>query len=146
MKMSLTLSVLFVASLFVSHAHAAGGEGGAHRDNTTLFPQPKADPSKASAPGLAKPSSPTFLEVVTADSVKLEWDAAENASVYHVQVATDANFKWLVTENHRVEGESFQVSGLEKGKRYFWRVAAWTDGNMASTNKGTFSVSSFETK
>lgn len=139
---TLTLST---ASFAAAEGHDAH-EGGAHRDNTALFPQPKADPSKASAPAQAKLLEPAFRSAVSGDSVTLKWASVPTADVYHVQVATDPNFKWLKTDDHTVKGTELTVDGLEKGKTYFWRVAAWKNSNMAATNKGTFSSSSFETK
>ncbi|HRO67225.1 MAG TPA: fibronectin type III domain-containing protein [Pseudobdellovibrionaceae bacterium] len=146
------LLVLFATLTLSSASFAAGGEhdahGGeaAHRDNTALFPQPKADPSKASPPAAAQLLEPSFKAAIAGDSVTLKWAAVPSADVYHVQVATDSNFKWLKTDDHTVKGTELKVDGLEKGKLYFWRVAAWKNSNMAATNKGAFSSSSFETK
>ncbi|MBX3040213.1 MAG: fibronectin type III domain-containing protein [Bdellovibrionaceae bacterium] len=140
---SLTLSA---TSFAAAEEHDAHGGGLPHRDNTALFPQPKADPAKASAPAPAKLLEPAFSASVSGEAVTLKWAAVPTADVYHVQVATDPNFKWLKTDDHTVKGTELKVDGLEKGKTYFWRVAGWKNSNMAATNKGTFSSSTFVTK
>lgn len=125
-------------------AHEAGGE---HRDNTALFPQPKADvANKGTAPKPVELVAPAMHAKVAGSSVKLEWKASDGANSYHVQVATDPNFKWLTADDHWVKGTSFEAKDLEKGKLYYWRVAPWKDGNMAAANKGFFTPSSFVTE
>ncbi|MBX3032610.1 MAG: fibronectin type III domain-containing protein [Bdellovibrionaceae bacterium] len=126
--------------------HDEHGGGQAHRDNTALFPQPKPDITRATPPAAPKLESPAFEAVINGDAATLKWQASNGATDYHVQVATDPNFKWLKAENHWVKSTSFDVSGLEKGKLYYWRVAAWKGDNNAATNKSPFAASSFETK
>lgn len=145
----LIMSLLSCLLLVSIGAHAAGGEHGsgkAHRDNTTLFPQPQKDAAKGTAPASPEIVSPAFGSKVEGASVALTWKASEGADSYHVQVATDPNFKWLKADEHWVLGTSFEAKDLETGKHYYWRVAPWKNDNVAATNKGSFSVSSFETK
>lgn len=123
------------------------GEGGkAHRDNAALFPQPKADLSKGTPPEAPQLSAPALGTVISSETVALSWRSADGATDYHVQVATDPNFKWLKVENHWVKDTQFEVSGLEKGHRYYWRVASWKKDNVAGANKSPFRASSFEVK
>lgn len=75
--------------------------------------------------------------------VTLRWQAAENADVYHVQVAKDPAFKWLVKNEQNVQGTSLEVSELEQGNNYWWRVAARKPANDPKYTKGFFSRSSF---
>lgn len=95
-------------------------------------------------PGKVTLVSPKALSKVSGTSASLKWEPVAGAEVYHVQVAKDPRYKWMVTENFNVQGQSFDVSGLEAGKQYFWRVAARRPGNDAGYTKGAFSASSFE--
>lgn len=150
MKTLVLLSLTFGLTILSQNpAFAAGGEGhGAgvpHRDNTTLFPQPKPDPTLATPPPATSLTEPAF-QAKTDTAVTLRWEAAAGADKYHVQIATDPNFKWLVADQHGVQGTSFDAKDLKPATRYFWRVAGWKSGNMAATNKAEFRSSVFETK
>ena len=113
-----------------------------HRDNGALFPPKQANSALSTAPSAPQLKSPEFM-ATTAGDTELKWSPVENATVYHVQIATDVNFKWLVTDDHQVKDTSFKTNGLAKGKRYYWRVAAWKSDNMAATNKSYFAASAF---
>lgn len=117
-----------------------------HRENSSLFPPKKADPSKSTPPATPKLVAPKFQEELAAGDVTLKWEDVPTASVYHVQVATDPNFKWLKIDDHSVRATTLDVKGLEKGRLYFWRVAGWKNDNMAATSHGQFAVSTFEVK
>lgn len=145
--MKFVLGALIFTAVFMSlnESLAAGGGGkGAHRDNTTLFPPQKPDLSKGTAPSPVKLLEPAFMSTANA-SVTLKWEASAEAEAYHVQVATDPNFKWLVTNELFVKGTSFDVSGLEADKHYYWRVAGWKSGQAAGASKGDFVKSMFKT-
>lgn len=145
-SLTTTLSLIAFAADHDAHAdgHAAPAKG--HRDNTALFPPHEPDASKATAPEKPQLLEPAFQAKIEGATTTLKWKESEGATEYHVQVATDPNFKWLVKEDHKVKGASFEVGGLEKGKTYFWRVAPWKNGNMAATNKGVFARSVFEVR
>ncbi len=115
-----------------------------HRDNAALFPPHHADSGKSTPPAAVKLLEPAFQAKLGGTETALTWEASQGATSYHVQVATDPNFKWLLSDEHFVTGTKFQAKGLEKGKTYYWRVAPWKDGNLAATNKGPFSNSIFE--
>ncbi len=112
----------------------------------SLFPPKQPNPQLSDRPEIVKLNSPKFLSEVTASSVKLEWAPVTNASNYHVQVATDPNFKWLVANDHWVKTNSFDATQLEPGKRYYWRVAAVKSENDAMFTKSLFVSSAFNTK
>lgn len=126
-----------------AHEGGHGGGGKVHRDNSALFPPKQADATLSTPPAKTELQTPKFMDKVSGDSTELTWTAVTGADVYHVQVATDPNFKWLKADDHAVKGTSFKVSGLEKGKKYYWRVAGWKTNNMASTNKASFATSLF---
>lgn len=106
--------------------------------------QPPVVREKGMIPGKVTLSQPKALAKISGNSVALKWEKMDGV-VYHVQVAKDPRYKWIVTENHEVSGESFEVSNLEAGQQYFWRVAARKPGNDAGYTKGAFTASSFET-
>lgn len=147
MKWMLSVTVfMMVMAGFFSNALAAEdahGEGHGHGHDVGV-PQPVADRSKVAVPGRVELTEPKALAKVDA-TVTLKWTASAGADVYHVQVAKDPRFKWLVVDNANVTGESFQTPSLDAGP-YFWRVAGRKPTNDASYTKGFFTTSSFEVK
>jgi hypothetical protein len=113
--------------------------------NLNLFPPPKADLSKSARPAKPELVEPAYRAEVTSDSTTLKWNAVATADAYHLQLATDPVFKWLVVNEELYKGTSFEVKGLEKGKHYFWRVAAMKTDNAPTFMTGWFSLSTFET-
>lgn len=146
--LTLALSLMMTAPAFAADEKHEEHHGGApsHRDNSALFPPKKADPSKSTPPATPKLVAPKFQEELAAGDVTLKWEEVPTANVYHVQVATDPNFKWLKIDDHSVRATTLDVKGLEKGRLYFWRVAGWKNDNMAATSHGQFAVSTFEVK
>jgi len=121
--------------------HNAEKKSGA---NMNLFPPPQADTSKVLKPGKPELLEPTYRAQITGETVTLKWTKVATADAYHLQVATDPNFKWLVV-NQSVDTTTFDVKKLEKSAHYFWRVAAMKTDNDPSYMKGWFSLSTFET-
>lgn len=143
--MKLILLTIGLISLASFNSFAAGGGDGHHRDNTTLFPPHVPNPAMATPPPKTRLLEPTFQQT-TDTSASLRWEAATGADHYHLQVATDPNFKWLVVDDHYVKGTSFNVSSLKPSTRYFWRVAGRKSDNKAATNKAPFATSAFQTR
>lgn len=144
--MKILVSVLvFVTALTmgVSALAEMNKEGAIDMDG--LFPPPKSDMSQSERPEKPELVAPAFFAKIGDSSVKLEWKASPNAEAYHVQVATDPNFKWLVKEEEMFKGTSLEVTGLEGGKHYFWRVSAERPSNKAGHTHGTFASSMFAT-
>ena len=141
---ALTLALTSTSVAEEGHA-AAGGHGNLSEKMNALFPPKEADVTKGHAPAKAKLVGPAFFSTVTGDSTELSWESVEGASEYHVQVATDPNFKWLVADEHFVKATKFQVSKLEAGKHYFWRVAAVKEDNASTHRKAFFATSMFAT-
>jgi hypothetical protein len=112
----------------------------------SLFPQKQKDASHSTRPTVVKLTSPKFLAKIAGTSTKLEWTAAEGATAYHVQVATDPNFKWLVANEYWVKGTSFEATQLEADKHYYWRVAAVKGENDSMFTKSLFVNSAFTTQ
>lgn len=116
------------------------------KEMNSLFPQKQKDPSASQRPAIVQLMTPKFLEVISSSSAKLNWKVESGATNYHVQVATDPNFKWLVADDHWVKGNTYEVTKLEASKRYYWRVAAVNDGNISMYTKSLFVNSAFDTK
>ena len=131
---------IILTSILFSLATTAN-EGG--RDNGALFPQPTKDQARGTQPDAPTIVSPAFNATTGGGNVELKWNSVKNANGYHLQVAKDPNFKWLVAEQNPMTETTFTVTGLEKGKTYFWRVAAYTLGNHQSYSKSWFTKSSF---
>ena len=148
--MKILASVLvFALSIALSHVSMAEEGHGGHEElgkkMNSLFPPKQPDMAAQKVPAKPDLASPAYFAAISGDAVKLEWKAAEGAQVYHVQVATDANFKWLVAEDFEHQGTSFDVTKLEPGKHYFWRVASVRPDNWKTFRKSFFATSMFET-
>jgi len=125
-------------------AHGEGHGGLAEKMNS-LFPTKQANTALADRPSVVEIKSPAFLSSVGSGPVKLEWNEVKGATDYHLQVATDPNFKWLVVNEKFVKEHSFNFTA-EAGKRYFWRVASYNGGNTNSFTKSNFVSSAFNVK
>ncbi len=108
--------------------------------------QPDPVRAKATLPGKIVIVEPQALSKVSGTTVTLKWKPSVGATVYHVQVATDPRFKWMVTEDSWVSAESFEVANLQAGQQYFWRVAGRAPDNDPSWTHGYFAASSFEVR
>jgi hypothetical protein len=122
-----------------------GGHGGLAEKMNTLFPPKETNPAKRAVPAKPELVAPAYFAAIKADKTNLEWKAVEGADQYHVQVATDPNFKWLVANEQAVKATNFEVAGLEAGKHYFWRVSAVKTDNWNTFRKSFFAMSMFET-
>ena len=111
----------------------------------SFFPEKQKNPAQSARPTVVKLLAPKFLSKISSATTKLEWSAVEGASNYHVQVATDPNFKWLVANDQWVKTNSFEATQLEAGKKYYWRVASVKNANDAMFTKSLFVSSIFET-
>lgn len=145
----LTASLLSFSVSFANNAAAEHSAPAAHAgksDPGKLFPQPKMNKVKSTPPKKTELIEPSFMAQVPGTSVTLKWNAVDTAENYHLQVATDPNFKWLKVDDNFVKRPSFELTGLEAGHKYYWRVAAVKNSNDPMYIKGPFEVSSFETK
>lgn len=133
-------------SLGMAADHAPAAPHGGKSDPTKLFPQPKMNKSKSTPPGKTDLIAPAFMAQVAGTSVTLKWNAVDTAENYHLQVATDAAFKWLKVDDNFVKRPSYDLTQLEAGHTYYWRVAAVKNSNDPMYIKGQFETSSFDVK
>ncbi|MEQ1723326.1 MAG: fibronectin type III domain-containing protein [Pseudobdellovibrio sp.] len=125
--------------------HAKGAHKDLSKEMNSLFPEKQQNPKLSTRPSVVEITAPKFLSKVTG-SAKLQWKEALGANTYHVQVATDPNFKWLVAEDHFVKTNTFEFSKAEGGLKYFWRVAAYNTDNDSTFTKSNFTSSVFISK
>ncbi len=155
MKLVVALFVFILAmSLTIESiaegAKAGAGHGSGHGDLSekmnSLFPEKQKNPAESARPLLTTLVSPKFLTMLPAGTVKLQWAETAGATNYHVQVATDPNFKWILLNDYWAKGTALNFPNAETGKRYFWRVAAVKQTNISMHTKSLFVSSAFDTK
>jgi hypothetical protein len=150
---SFSFSIAVIAPLALSfqlaqasdsgHAQTSGEEK-SHTDWNEIFKQPVKSEEKSSLPSKTELLEPTFMAKVTGAEVTLKWKSVEGVK-YHLQVATDPNFKWLVTDQPLTTANEFTIKDLQKGQQYFWRVYTQKSGNIAGHSKNVAASSMFET-
>src|SRR5690606_21593012 len=94
-------------------------EYSAHRSFTTI-------PAIAGVPTLLSPDDGAIVAL----DENLTWNAVDGALSYDVQVATDNTFT-NVEEINATEGTSYQLTGLENGTTYYWKVRSVNDGGIS---------------
>jgi len=63
------------------------------------------------------------------EGVLLRWNRVQDASTYHVQLATDPSFSsGVILDDPSVVDSQKAVTGLTNGNRYYWRVSARNGG------------------
>jgi hypothetical protein len=142
--MKVLISVMaFVFTLTLAHITLASESKSGEMNK--LFPPPQPTAGATIEPSKVTLEAPTYFAKVNGSEVTLKWSAAEGADFYHLQLATDPNFKWLVTNEFAVKGTSFQAINLEAGKQYFWRVLSVKNNNAQTHRKSVFATSMFAT-
>ena len=111
----------------------------------SLFPEKQKNSKITARPPSVELSGPKFLAKVSGE-IKLEWKPTAGADSYHLQVATDPNFKWLVVQEQSLKETAYGFSKGEPGKKYYWRVAAFNSKNDSMYTKSNFSGSVFVSK
>lgn len=75
------------------------------------------------------PANPTLLSPLNnASSVitspMLTWNSVSNATTYSIQVSTNDSFADLVINQSGLVALTYQISNLDNGREYYWRVNA----------------------
>lgn len=118
-----------------------------HKQVAQVYPGHPVQKDPVTRPEKVQLLNPAFLAKVTGPAVKLEWNPAGRAQHYHVQVSKDAGFNnqsMYVADDKWVSGTTFEVTNLEPGVKYFWRVAAQNKDQEAMYSKSLFVNSAFE--
>ena len=111
----------------------------------SLFPTKTADRSFSQIPVTPEATSPAFLAAVD-KTVTLKWTETYGSDSYHLQVATDPNFKWLVVNEKFIKDTSYVFTAPEADKKYYWRVAGRSSTNIPGYSKSNFAGSVFVVK
>lgn len=148
--MKLLISALVVIGFQVSLAAGKAGsthsESEGHKDWNEVFKQPEQNPGKSTLPAKTQLIEPAFLAQIPGTEVTLKWNAVEGDLIrYHLQVATDPNYKWLVVNQHLATFTEYTLKDLKKGQQYFWRVYTYKTDNMAAYSKSAAISSAFVT-
>lgn len=133
------MKILIILLTFISLA-AFANESEHHE---VLYPTHEADRALATEPEKVVLNEPSYMQKISEETITLKWSPSATADAYFVQVATDPNFKWLVKEDHNVNGTELTLTGLTKNQNYFWRVAAVKSNNKAGNTKSAFTMNSF---
>jgi hypothetical protein len=96
-----------------------------NEEKENLFDQRMATyrPANPFAPALISPANQANDVSITPTLI---WGSCVGASKYHLQVATDQNFKQLVMDNSAIPPASYKLDPLINGTKYFWRVCGLT--------------------
>jgi hypothetical protein len=149
-KTLLVLSLVIPAVLRAETPHEDAADEAAEKSKTGanlhLLGQHPLDRSLTTRPSKVTLESPEAFAKIQGGTATLKWTESKGADSYHVQVATDPNFKWLIKNENFYKGTTMDLSGLEAGKQYFWRVAGMKADNQPEYLKGFFTMSSFEAR
>ncbi|MCI0707642.1 MAG: FG-GAP-like repeat-containing protein [Ignavibacteriae bacterium] len=81
--------------------------------------------------GIPQLQSPADGATDLSTSLMLSWNAADSATFYQLQVATDSNFTALVVSQDSIVATSHQVADLANSTTYWWRVQGKTTGGVS---------------
>lgn len=83
------------------------------------------DPAAPAIPQLSGPvNNATDVEL----PVNLQWETADNADEYSVQIASDIDFNNVVASADSISETEFEVDDLDAGSTYHWRVRSHGGG------------------
>ncbi len=114
------------------------------KDWNKIFKQPTSNLSLSQPPEATQLIEPGFMSQVKGTEVTLKWKEIPGVK-YHLQVATDPMYKWLVVDQLLVSYTEYSVKNLQPGTQYFWRVYTQHPGNMPGHMTGNSVGSEFET-
>lgn len=140
MKVLFAALVLLASNLGLA---SGGGEAQGHKPKFIIYEQEPTIAANAVVPARPKILSPEPLKVVSETDVILKWNAVQDADAYSVQVSDDANFFKLLANEGLHSQTEYTFKGAEKGKIYYWRVAALRTANKTGSMKSLYNRSSF---
>ena len=91
----------------------------------------------------ATPDGITKCQATSETSVYLEWDAIKTAKTYDIEYATEKRYfdaSDAVAGESGIEGTHYEVTGLESGDEYFFRVRAVNSEGVESAWSGITSI------
>ena len=73
--------------------------------------------------------------------VSFSWESAINTEFYHLEIATDKNFKNLFYSEDTLTVNKIKLKNIGEGRKYYWRVRALNNyGNSNFTDENKFTV------
>ena len=84
----------------------------------------------------ANPAKPTKCEATSKTSIKLEWTAVDGATKYSIEYTTnESNFDMndQTTTVSDIKNTQWEITGLESGQKYYFRIKAIDDKNKESS-------------
>lgn len=66
---------------------------------------------------------PADMQQIASTDVTLVWGKVANATKYHLQVATDASFTTIITDDANLTDTSKTISSLAVNSTFYWRVS-----------------------
>ena len=87
-------------------------------------------PGLVPVPDLVSPADDSYG--ISVSSVTLDWDEAETATSYTLQVSTQSNFVTTVVNEENTTLTSYEFTSLTNGEKYYWRVLAKTDEDISA--------------
>jgi hypothetical protein len=89
------------------------------------------------------PAAPTAVSPAdgSVSTPNLQWSDVSGAASYRVLIAIDAKFKSIVLDE-TVAQNNLNVSGLEEGMRYYWKVVALNNEGYTFSNTYRFTLAS----
>ncbi len=142
----LGLGLVFAGRMSMAAEEHGTGKAGESEEKEMGIPQPIPNPAKAVRPSAPELIGPAFMEKISGSNVTLKWNPGIGAVRYHVQVAKDPNFKWLLVDEPRYQGTSYEVKALESQKHYYWRVFSRNEDQEPGYTTSQSAKSMFQTQ
>lgn len=145
-KYLISFVILMSAQSLLAETPNAGQQESkeSHHDWNRVFPQPTPNLARGTIPDQTKIIAPDFMAQISGTGTTLKWEQVPGV-FYHLQVATDPNFKWLVTNQPLIKSNEFEIKDLKPGQQYFWRVYTQNPENKNGYTKSTAVRSAFTT-
>lgn len=126
---SYTVTGLEGATTYYWRVSATGTEGSSEWSLVYRFTTTDTSVPQPAIPVLETPVHEA-TDIATVGTI-FEWADAENASQYHIQIATAANFSSLVADVGGLAQSSYASIDLAAGTTYYWRVQSTGDGGTS---------------
>lgn len=92
-----------------------------YKDSAGIWSEPFMFTTQLVTPVQVKPNN---YDIYNTLHIELQWEPAEGAESYHVQVAYDSAFSSKVIDVGDIKESHYDCSGLLQDSMHFWRVAA----------------------
>lgn len=85
-------------------------------------------PQRPSAPALITPGNGALNQMT---ELRMSWSGQPGTEGYVLHVAKDSLFLNMAAADSAITSQEYNITGLEKGSRYYWRVGAKNAGGMS---------------